>query len=235
MTIEILFGEACNLHGDGQNVAYLQASLPDAEFVFTPLTEEPYFLQNRPDMIYLGSMSESIQRRVINKLMPYRTRLLELVESGMLFLATGNAGDIFCKQIDYITEEICIDGLDFFDNTAKVDWFKRYNGKILGTFEGIDIVGFKSQFSMIEGDNSSHYFFEAQRGIGINPSTKLEGLKMKNLICTQILGPMLASNPLFTQYLMELLGVTEQPAYFDAAKDAYDQRLSEFKDPKVYF
>lgn len=235
MTIEILFGEACNLHGDGQNVTYLQASLPDAEFIFTPLTEEPFFVQNKPDMIYLGSMSESIQRRVIHKLIPHRARLLELVEDGVLFLATGNAGDIFCKRIDYITEELSVEGLAFFNNTAKVDWFKRYNGKILGTFEGIDIVGFKSQFSMIEGDNSSHYFFEAQRGIGINPGTKLEGLKTKNLICTQILGPVLPSNPLFAQYLMGLLGATEQPAYFDAAKDAYDQRLSEFKDPNVYF
>ena len=235
MTIEILFGEACNLHGDGQNVTYLQASLPDAEFIFTPLTEEPYFVQNKPDMIYLGSMSESIQRRVIEKLMPHRARLLELVEDGIVFLATGNAGDIFCKKIEYITEAICVEGLDFFDNVAKVNWFDRYNGKILGKFEDIEIIGFKSQFSMIEGDNSSHYFFEAQRGIGINPSTNLEGLKKNNLICTQVLGPMLTSNPLFTQYLMGLLGESKQPAYFEAAKDAYDQRLSEFKDPKVYF
>lgn len=235
MIIEILFSEACNLHGDDQNITYLQASLPNAEFVFTPLTEQPYFVENQPDMIYLGSMSESIQRRVIDKLMPFRSRLQELVEGGILFLATGNAGDIFCKQIDYITEELSVDGLHFFDNIAKVDLFKRYNGKILGEFEGIEIVGFKSQFSMIEGDNSSHYFFKAQRGIGINPNTALEGLKENNLICTQILGPILPNNPLLTQYFMRLLGVDGEPAFFEAAHDAYVQRLSEFYDPKVIF
>ncbi len=235
MIIEILFSEVCNLNGDGQNITYLQASLPDAAFIFTPLTEQPYFVDNQPDMIYLGSMSESIQRRVIDKLMPYRTRLQALVDDGMLFLATGNAGDIFCKQIDYVTEERTVDGLHFFDNVAKVNLFKRFNGKILGNFEGIEIVGFKSQFSMIEGDNASHYFFKAERGIGINPNTNLEGLRKNNLICTQVLGPILPSNPLLTQYLMRLLGVDGQPAFFEAANNAYQQRLSEFNDPKVSF
>ena len=235
MIIEILFGEACNLHGDGQNVTYLQACLPDAKFVFTTLTQEPYFVSNRPDMIYLGAMSESIQRRVIDKLMPHRARLQELIDDNVLFLATGNAGDIFCKQIDYVTEDLSVEGLNFFDNIAKVDLFKRYNGKILGSFEGMEIVGFKSQFSMIEGDNSAHYFFEAQRGIGNNPNTNLEGLKKNNLICTQILGPILPNNPPLTKYFLKQLGHDGDPAYFQAAQDAYFQRLSEFKDPKVVF
>lgn len=235
MIIEILFSEACNLHGDGQNITYLQACLPDAEFVFTSLTQEPYFVDHQPDMIYLGSMSESIQRRVIDKLMPYRSRLESLIDNGMLFLATGNAGDIFCKKIEYLTEECAVDGLNFFDNVAKVDLFKRYNGKILGNFEGIEVVGFKSQFSMIEGDNASHYFFVAERGIGIHPNTNLEGLRKNNLICTQILGPILPLNPLLTQYFMNLIGANTQPAFFEAANSAYQQRLLEFNDPKVVF
>ena len=46
MVIEILFNEVCNLFGDGQNAAYLKATLPEAEFIFTPLTDTPYFAEN---------------------------------------------------------------------------------------------------------------------------------------------------------------------------------------------
>ena len=78
MTVEILFPEACSLFGDKENATYLQASLPDAQFVYTPLTDTPYFAQNTPDMIYIGSMSERVQRRVIETLLPLKARLAEL-------------------------------------------------------------------------------------------------------------------------------------------------------------
>ena len=98
MTIEILFQEVCGLYGDSQNPTYLQATLPDAEFIYTKLTDEPYFVDNNPNLIYIGCMSETIQRRVISKLLPYRDRILQLVEAGVPILATGNAGEILQNQ-----------------------------------------------------------------------------------------------------------------------------------------
>ncbi len=75
MTIEVLFAEVCNLCGDAQNAEYLHQTLPDAELIFTPLTETPWFADHTPDMIYMGNMSEQIQRRVIETLRPYKDRL----------------------------------------------------------------------------------------------------------------------------------------------------------------
>ena len=49
MTIEILFQEVCGLYGDSQNPTYLQATLPDADFIFTTLTDTPYFVNKEPD------------------------------------------------------------------------------------------------------------------------------------------------------------------------------------------
>lgn len=235
MVIEILFHEVCNLFGDGQNATYLEASLPDAQFIYTPLTGTPYFAEKTPDMIYIGAMSESTQRRVIEKLMPYKARIEELIENGTPILATGNAGEIFAKQVDYVTEGITVDGLGIFDLTVKTDLFKRYNGKVLGQFEDMEIVGFRAQFSFLYGDNSSNYFVSCIRGDGINPQSKLEGMRKNNLICTQLLGPILPLNPLFCEYLMKLAGSDAQAAYRDAAMNAYHQHLKEFKDPNVKF
>ncbi len=233
MLVEILFEESCNLFGDGQNATYLKATLPEAEFVYTSLTDTPCFAEKDPDLIYIGSMSESIQRRVIEKLRPLKQRLEALIEKGTVILATGNAGEIFCKHISYVTEEIETDGLGVFDLTVKTNLFDRYNGKVLADFNGFQIVGFRSQFSMIYGDNSENYFVKCQRGIGINRNSNLEGLRKNNLICTQIIGPILPLNPLFCEYLIGLAGANAQAAYRDAAMSAYEQRVNELNDPNV--
>lgn len=235
MVVEILFSEVCNLHGDGQNVTYLQQTLPNAEFIFTELNARPYFVDNTPDMIYIGSMSESIQRRVIEKLMPYKTRIQQLVDNETPILATGNASEIFTKSISYISEDITVDGLGLFDLTVKTNWFDRYNGKVLGQMQDLMIVGFRSQFSFIYGDNQDNYFLKCIRGDGINKESKLEGFRKNNLICTQIIGPILPLNPLFCEYFIGLTGNTIVAAHKDAAMDAYTQRLKEFQDPSVVF
>ncbi len=235
MIIEILFPEVCGLFGDSQNPTYLQATLPDATIINTPITDTPYFVNQTPDMIYIGCMSESTQRRVIEKMTPLKERIEELIENGTVILATGNAGEIFTKNIHYVTEKISVDGLGLFDLTVKTDLFNRYNGKVFGKFDDMTITGFRSQFSFLYGDNSGYPFTECIRGIGINPESTLEGMRKKNLICTHTLGPILPLNPLFCEYLIRLCGVEADAAYRDAAMDAYQQRLKEFSNPNVTF
>ena len=235
MVVEILFNEVCNLFGDGQNVKYLQASLPDAQFIFTALTDDPYFASNTPDMIYIGSMSEATQRRVLEKLLPLKDRIASLIENSTPILATGNAAEIFAKKIYYVTENITVDALGIFDLNVECNLFDRFNGKMLGQFENIPIVGFRSQFSFLYGSNSDCYFMKADRGIGINRDSKLEGMRKNNLICTQILGPILPLNPLFCEYVLRLSNCNAEAAFKTAAMDAYTQRLKKFEDPKVDF
>jgi CobQ-like glutamine amidotransferase family enzyme len=178
-------------------------------------------------------MSEAIQRRVIQKLLPLKSRLEELINKGVLILATGNAGEVFCKEIAYITEQITTEGLGIFNCSVKTDLFDRFNGKVLGSYEDIKVVGFRSQFSMIYGDNQDGYFVSCDRGIGINKNSKLEGLRKNNLICTQILGPILPLNPLLCEKLLALCGVETEAAYRESAIAAYEQRLKELCDPNV--
>ena len=235
MVVEILFQEVCGLYGDSQNATYLQATLPGAEFIYTRLTDTPYFAENDPDLIYIGCMSEATQRRVIEKLMPLKARLKTLVDKGTVILATGNASEIFAKEIHYITEDIHLTALDFFDLSVRTDLFKRYNGMVLGQFEDMKIIGFRSQFSFLYGDNTNEPFLTCLRGDGIHPGSKLEGMRRNNLICTQLIGPILPLNPLFCEYLLRLCGVQNEAAFKEAAMDAYNQRLQEFNNPKVSF
>lgn len=167
MRIEILFPEFCNLFGDMYNMRYLKMCVPEAEFIETALDEVPAFVNEDINLIYLGPMTEKTQEKVIKRLMPYKERIEELIEKNVFFLFTGNAVEVLGKYIEN-EDGSKIEGVGIFDVYAKRNMMHRHNSYLVGMYGNIEIVGFKSQFTMMYGDNSSSYFLQVEKGIGIN-------------------------------------------------------------------
>lgn len=229
LKIEILFPEFCNLYGDISNMKYLKKCLPNANFIETAFDEEPSFVKEKVNFIYLGPMTENMQEKVTTKLKPYKERIEELIEENVIFLITGNAIEIFGKYIEN-EDGSKIEALGIFDIYAKRDMLHRHNSIFIGKWESIDIVGFKSQFTFAYGNNEENYFAKVEKGIGLNKESKLEGIMKNNFIGTYLIGPILILNPLFTEKLLEKMGVNkENLAYAEDVKAAYNQRLEEFK------
>ena len=228
MKIEILFPEFCNLFGDMYNMKYLKMCLPDAEFIETALDEIPRFANEDVNLIYLGPMTENTQEKVIEKLLPYKGRIEELIEKNVVFLFTGNAIEVLGKYIEN-EDGSKVEGIGIFDVYSKRDMMHRHNSYLIGKFEGIEIVGFKSQFTMMYGDNSDSYFIEVEKGVGINKESKFEGIRKKNFIGTYILGPLLILNPLFTKKVLEMMGTDSKVALEDDVMAAYEARLKELR------
>lgn len=234
MKIEILYPEICYLFGDLMNIEYLCRCIPEAEIIKTPLKTTPAFFNGGVEMVYLCSMTEKAQELAVQALLPFRERLIELIENGMVFLATGNALEIFIKDIEN-EDGSKTEMLGLFDFTAKRRMMNRHNSLYLGKFGDIDIVGFKSQFTHTYGDGADA-LFETIRGVGRNPAVRPEGIRSNNFMATYVLGPILILNPPFTRYILELLGVGDRRLiYEDAIMKAYTLRLEEFKDPKRGF
>ena len=228
MKIEILFPEFCNLFGDMFNMKYLKMCMPEAEFIETALDSEPAFIDQDVNFIYLGPMTENTQEKVIQKLMPYRDKIKELIEKNIVFLFTGNSIEILGKYIEN-EDGSRIEALGIFDVYSKRDMMHRHNSYLIGKYEDIELVGFKSQFTMMYGDNTSDYFLEVEKGIGINKQSKLEGIKRNNFIGTYLLGPILILNPLFTKKLIQMMGQTPKIALEEDVMNAYEERLKELK------
>lgn len=227
--IEILFPEFCNLFGDLSNMSYLKKCMPNEEFIETQLNEEPAFVKQDVNMIYMGPMTEKAQEKVIKKLMPYKDRIIELIENNVVFLVTGNAVEIFGKYIEN-EDGTKIEALGIFDIYSKRNMLNRHSSIFVGKYEDIELVGFKSQFTFCYGDNSNNYFSEVEKGIGLNPESKLEGIKKNNFIGTYVIGPLLILNPQFTKKLLTKIGITEPKIAFEEdVEKAYEQRLKELK------
>ena len=95
MKIEVLFPEFCNLFGDLGNIKYLKQCLPEAEFIETKFDEEPRFVKEDVNLIYMGPTTEAMQEKVIKKLSPYKKRIEELIKKNVTFLMVGNAVEVF--------------------------------------------------------------------------------------------------------------------------------------------
>lgn len=230
MIIEVLYPDAGMLFGDRGNVSYLQRVLPNATFLFTQYPKKPYFLKEAVDMVIIGAMSESWQLRIIELLIPYQTRFIDLIADDVYFLVTGNALDLFGKSIEDEHGNI-YPGLDIFNFNTKIHPMKRLNTEILGTFNEMTMVGFKTQFNEAYGNNEDHYFIKINQGFGLNTSSSLEGIHYNNFFGTHMIGPLLVLNPPFAKYLIEKM--VQKPVVMPFYQDllsAYHQRIQEFKN-----
>ena len=229
MKIEILYPQCCNLFGDLSNIDYLRKCLPQAEFVETSLTDEPLFATEPVDMVYLGPMTERSQRMVLERLLPYRKRMWELIGGDTVFLFTGNALEL---AGEYIIQE---DGsrlncLEIFPLYAKQDMIHRHNSVFLGNFEGQPVMGFKSQFTTAYPLSENIGLFTVEKGMGLNKKCSFEGIRYRNFFGTYLVGPLLLLNPPFTKSLLKLLGAGNAPLAFEKeVQAAYEKRLDDFR------
>lgn len=237
-TIEMLFPEIANLHGDNANIDYLAQCRPDARVIRTGLTDTPAFVGGHVDLVYLGAMTEQGQLKAIERLRPHGDRIAALIEAGTAFLFTHNALEVLGARIRNDDMGYDVPGVGVFELESTLRMFGRYNGKVMGTVPEVGVerpvLGYKSQFSMVSAAPSLSGFFTADRGIGRNTATAVEGVRRGNFIGTSLIGPILIVNPYLTRSLLAQLDPDSEPtlAHEDLALAAYEARLAGFRDAR---
>lgn len=232
MKVEVLFPDLINLYGELGNAKLLKMIFKD-DCYFTNYSDEPKFNKEDIDLIYLGPCSESRQLIVLKKLLIYKDRLKELVEKGCIFICVGNGGDYFGSYIldDQKNKIPC---LGFFNYHTEINTSKRHNCFFLGKDDdGLEYVGFKSQFGLIYDVKDEDIWLTKIRGSGNNEKQENEGFKYKNFFLTNLIGPFLIMNPHFVKKVLELKNYNFELDIYDDMVKAYKQRVEEFKDPKT--
>lgn len=231
--IEILYPEHCHLYGDIGNEMFLKKSLPDAEFIMTPLNIEPKFLTEDVNLVYMGPTTEKTQVLVIDRLMKHKDTIKEKIDSGMAFLFTGNSLEILGNYIQEPSGNK-VPALGIFDLYAKQDKSHRLACPFLGEALGMKMTGYKNQFTTCYLADESISFMKVEKGIGLNNESKFEGIHVNNFFGTHLIGPFLVLNPYFGEYLLNLIGVENpQIPFRKEAIEAYDQKIADFSNPKL--
>lgn len=220
--IEFLFPELVTLYGETGNLKYLSKCLPEARIVTTQHGQRPAFVDGSVDFVYIGSMIDNYLGIAIRGLKPYRYDLERYINSGKIFLATGNALDLFGQYIDWGNQEV--KGLGIFDFYSKGNMDERHNSWFLGEFEDMKIVANRGTFIREYGGDSEQ-FIRLLKGEGMNSRCRFDGVRRYNFYATSLLGPLLVMNPPFTQYLLDLLGDGHTLWEKDTAMEAYNNRI----------
>ena len=102
-----LYYDLMNLYGENGNVRYLKNRLEEVgiktTLSFLTIDDEIDF--NEYDLFYIGSGSEDNQLLVLKDLLKYKDNLKKAIKGNKFFLVTGNALELFGRQIRYINEE----------------------------------------------------------------------------------------------------------------------------------
>lgn len=231
--VEFILPEFTNIYGESYNITYLKRCSEEIEVVMTNHSDVPRFVNEHVDMIYMGCMTENKQELAIEYLKKYKNNLVNEIESGTIFLITGNSIECFGKRItgdDVILKgNREIEALGIFNFESKRYMNKdRHNSQYIGKFEDMTLLGHRSLYSFSYGDFEKP-FIEIAHGIGMNPDTMKEGIRVNNFFATYSLGPFLILNPYFTKYLLDLMGISKELEFEKEIIEAYEYRLNELR------
>lgn len=199
-----LFYDLLNLYGESGNILALRKALEDKniEVEIKQISINDELDLDELDYIYIGSGTENNQIIVLDYLKKYKSNIIEAINENKFFLVTGNAIELFGKEI-VIDENVKIEAVGAFDyytirtkNRIVSECcfeFKENNNKIIGftNHQGI-IKDIKSPLFVKYKEDSDEILLE-------------DGIHEKNFFGTYVIGPLLVRNPEFLEYIIEKL------------------------------
>ena len=217
-----LFPKLLSLYGEYGNVAVLRRALEDHSCAVTVETyENGELILDGYDFIYVGAGTEDNLLEAIRRLMPHKEAIATSIESGKLWLATGNAMTLFGASVDGQA------ALNCFPYTTAIHKDKRYLGDVL-TEDGF--VGFINTSCLYGGITTPLLQLKLNPQLGNDKASASDGIRYHNFYGTQLIGPVLVKNPHFLQHICrELTGENITLPSDSYAQKAYDVALSELQ------
>lgn len=234
MKIELLYPDVSGLYGECAHYKLLEEIFKSDTIYKTNINDTPKFLVEEIDLLFIGSMTESMQLKVTNILKPYREKFLEMIENNKTILAIGNSFEIFGKSIKDENSEY--KALSIFNMKTVIDKKNRHNSLFLGKFEEDDIVGFRTQFTNIylDEDDYPYYLFKKTRGRGMNNESEFEGIRKNNFFGSSLVGPLLIMNPFLLKYILSNLKEKREIPFEKEMIEIYNIRVNEHKDKRTF-
>ena len=203
INIAHLFPDLLNLYGDKGNIAALKKRLEwrniEAEVKEYKIGDEIDF--KNTDIILLGGGSDREQLSVLEYLSGCRENLIDYIENNGVLLAICGGFELLGKYSYFNGAKIdCLDILDIYTKFAQTRFTENV---ILKTdFLQRPIVGFENHSGRTYINNLLP-LGTVECGNGNNGEDKTEGVMYKNVIGTNLHGPLLPKNPHLCDYIIK--------------------------------
>lgn len=231
MRILHLYRDLLNLYGEYGNVEILFRHLQDQGYeteIFAADLKAKFNFDDF-DFIYCGSGLESNLKVALKDIQRHKEGLIDAINKNKCILFTGNSMELLGESIDDIP------GLNIapiYSHTTS----KRFTGDVIVKNKDFgELVGFINRSSIVVNYADDPLFEYVFKDPSLKDENRFEGYRIKNLIGTHLIGPILVKNPeLLKFYITEILHNKDQ--YLDYhdydyvfEKEAYDITLNELK------
>lgn len=201
ITIGHLFYDLLNLYGESGNILALKYALEtqgiEVEIKNLSLNDDIDF--DKLDFVYIGAGTEQNQKLALDYLKKYAKDISQYIMNNKFFFVTGNSIELFGKSINTDNESTnCLGIFDYYTEYS----LKRIVSECVFKHEDMKekLLGFTNHYGITKNNTSP--LFTIIKGYSDNV---VEGFIHNNFYATYILGPILARNPEFLEYLTKKL------------------------------
>lgn len=231
-----LYADLMNLYGEYGNIAALKRHLEDQGAQVSVIKTETAagISFGAFDFVYIGSGTEKNMKKALVDLRKEKESFTRAVQGGTVMLLTGNAFEMLGQAVTDGTGKN-YEGLCLAPFTTTEQSKKRITGDCYCVCDFLHepLVGFINKCSDIQGVETP--LFDMQMGFGNSENETLEGLHLRNLFGTHMIGPILVKNPHFMEYIVTLLCTRQNAEFVPVPKEyPYTQRAYTVTKEKLY-
>lgn len=225
-----LYPDLLNLYGDKGNIECLKHRLlwRGIDVTVVPYTgDEPLDLSDI-DIVFLGGGTDREEQTVISKLMDSKAEIAEYVnDERTLFAACG--GFVMLGK-EYTLGGEAVEGLGILDIMAEQGKDGLIGDVVLDS-QATDsvIVGFENHSLRINIGSHTPLGF-VKYGNGNNGEDKTEGVIYKNVVATNLHGPLLPKNPKLCDYILSCALKRKYPEFAGLSElsDEIENKANEY-------
>ncbi|MBO6145450.1 MAG: hypothetical protein J6O62_01430 [Bacilli bacterium] len=238
LTITWCYPDILNLHGDRGNIMALEriGKMLDLDVEVKKIEnyDENIDFENTDILFFNPGELKSVEY-IINALERQRKELKNYIEHNKYIIAIGTTGAVFANRITRIDKGELI-GLGFLDMNCK-ERDKIVGDDLICTVKDTDIKLNGNEISILDTTlNSDIEFAKVSYGYGNSGyEVRKEGARYKNLIFTNLLGPLFVKNPWYAEEIIKgAMKVKKQEIDDSIEESYYDIELKSMKAIEDY-
>ena len=190
----------------------------------------------KTDILFFNPGEMRVCEYIINALENQKKDLKKYIESNKVIIAIGTTGSIFSKRIIRINKGELV-GLGFLDMIC-TERDSIVGDDLIVKLKDSDIELNGSQIQIMDTslNDEEIRFADVIYGYGNNGyDKKQEGARYKNLIFTNVLGPVLVKNPWFCEYIIkEAMKTKKVQINKNLAEEDFEIELKAFNGIKEF-